>query len=58
MTSSVDELMLDAQCQQRPYPVEVACSSCGDAAVVQFCAGEPVNPSSLDCHCGGEFSPV
>jgi len=58
MTASADELMQDAQRQHHPYPVEVACSDCGEAAVVLFCAGEPVNPSSLDCHCGGEFGPV
>lgn len=43
---------------EQPYDVDVGCSSCGEAAIVRFLAGEPLEESALICHCGEELTEV
>lgn len=38
--------------------VDHACSDCGDALVVRYINGEPIEESAVTCHCGGELLPV
>jgi hypothetical protein len=49
---SLDEAMQDAHREHHPYDVEVVCK-CGEAWMVRFLAGEPVELDALDCRCGG-----
>ncbi|HYJ21077.1 MAG TPA: hypothetical protein VEW07_03520 [Solirubrobacterales bacterium] len=58
MTYSLDEAMRDRCEQETGVDVDVVCSDCGDAAIVRYLHGEPVDATALDCHCGGEFEPV
>lgn len=38
--------------------LDLACSDCGDAAIVRYINGEPVEESAMHCHCGGDLMPV
>jgi hypothetical protein len=58
MTTSASEAIQEDYDFSHGYDVDVACSDCGDAAIVRFCNGEPVEESAMNCHCGGELLPV
>lgn len=58
MATSLDEAMRDCSEQASGVDVDVTCSDCGDAAVVRFIAGDPVDESAVSCHCGGEMEEI
>jgi hypothetical protein len=58
VATSLDEAMKDAHEQRCSYDVDVACTDCGDAAIVRFLNGEPVDESAMHCHCGGAMEEI
>lgn len=56
--NSVDEAMRDDLERSSAYDVDVACSDCGDAAIVRYVDGEPADEAAMTCHCGGEMVEV
>lgn len=55
MSLSATEAAQESWEQLHGYGVDVVCWDCGDAAVVRFINGEPLDESSMVCHCSGEM---
>lgn len=58
MTWTADDVMVDQADREHGYEQEVRCIQCGDGFIRRFWEGEPVDESSMTCHCGGELEIV
>lgn len=58
MTWVLDEAQQDAYEAELGYEQEVRCCQCGEGFIRRFWEGDPVDESSMTCHCGGELEVV
>jgi len=58
MTWTLDDALLDAHRAEHGYEQEVRCIQCGDAFIRRFREGDPVDESSMVCHCRGELEAI
>lgn len=55
---SLHEAEQDAFEAEHGYEQEVRCCQCGEGFIRRFWEGEPIDESSMTCHCGGELEAI